>query len=274
MFEKIIQLQGKLEGPVSIILAGVHGNERCGIEAMEKILPNLTIERGKVFFGYGNPRAIEKNVRFTEANLNRMFADDMVSEIDKKSYEYQRAQFLKKYLDQADVLLDLHASSVPKARAFAICESNAKDIVKYLPVNLVASGFDNIEVGGTDGYMNSIGKIGICLECGYLGGKESEKIAEEGLLAFLKARKHLSGNSKEEKQTHIHIFRMCKSKTNNFRLSKQFENFEKIEKDQLIGIDGQKEIRAPKESYILFAHDSSSIGNEIFLLGDASNHLQ
>ena len=39
MFEEITQLTGKEKGPASIILAGVHGDEKCGVEALKKILP-------------------------------------------------------------------------------------------------------------------------------------------------------------------------------------------------------------------------------------------
>src|SRR5438128_1272905 len=109
--DEIIELKGSESGSTSMILVGIHGDEKCGIDALKKILPTLQVKRGRVLIAYGNPRAIEQNVRFTEANLNRMFkSDDRLSESDKKSYEYQRAQFLKPYLDQADALLDVHAS--------------------------------------------------------------------------------------------------------------------------------------------------------------------
>ena len=88
MFEEITQLAGKEKGSTSIILAGIHGDEKCGVEALRKILPNLEIERGRILFGYGNPRAIEAHQRFTEANLNRMFrSDDVLSKNEKRSYE-------------------------------------------------------------------------------------------------------------------------------------------------------------------------------------------
>ncbi len=38
MFEQIIELNGKEKGPTNMILVGVHGNEKCGVEALEKIL--------------------------------------------------------------------------------------------------------------------------------------------------------------------------------------------------------------------------------------------
>jgi len=274
MFEEISQLTGKEKSPTSIILAGIHGNERCGVEALEKILPNLEIERGVILFGYGNPRAIETNKRYLEANLNRMFAnDDSLSANEKESYEYNRAQFLKTYLDKADALLDIHASSIPNSKSFAICEANAKGIIEYLPVDLVVSGFDKVEPGGTDYYMNSNEKVGITLECGYLNDPQSTKVAEESVFAFLKSRGHLANDIKPQQQSYVRVYKKYFTKTDNFTLSKPFENFEALEENQLIGIDGQEEIRALKRSLILFAHNCNKTESEAFLLGEKKENL-
>ncbi len=274
MFEEVITVQGKEKGPTSIILAGIHGDEKCGVEAFQKILPTLSIEKGRVIFAYGNPRAIVANKRFVEANLNRMFKHaDELSQEEKESYEYTRAQFLKTYLDQADALLDLHASSVPNSKRFAICEKNAKTIAQYLPVTLLVSGFDTVEPGGTDYYMNSKGSTGICLECGYLKDPQSKQIAEEGIFAFLKSRGHIINDLTPQKQTHIHMYKKYFAKTTSFILSKPFENFEVIVKNQLIGIDGQEEIRTKKQCVILFAHNGNTVHDEVFLLGEKNESL-
>lgn len=268
MFEEIVQLNGKEKGATSIVLVGVHGDERCGVDALQRILPTLVIERGTVLFGYGNPRAIEANKRYTEANLNRMFSNENRTAKEKVSYEYHRAQYLKKYLDKADALLDIHTSFNTNSRAFIICEPNAKEIVKFFPVDLVVSGFDKVEPGGTDFYMNNSKKIGICLECGSTKDPRAIKKAEEGIFAFLKARGHLNNNLVVTSQSYIQMFRKYFAKTDTFTLSKPFEDFEEIEAEQLIGMDGQDEIKAPKRSLILFAHNGTKIGDEIFLLGE------
>lgn len=266
--ENIIELRGQKAGPTSAILIGVHGDERCGIEAIEKLLPSLKIERGRVFVGYGNPKAIERNVRFVEANLNRMFKpDESLTAGEKTSYEYARAQFLKKYLEQSDELLDIHASFTPESQPFIICENNAREIARYLPIDRVVSGFDAAEPGGTDYWMNKNGKIGICIECGYLGDSSSTKIAEASILAFLRARKHLDGELQIRKQENLKVESIYMTKTDGFHLAKNFSDFEKISADHIIGTDGQKEIRASEDGFILFARNRNQIGEEAFLFG-------
>lgn len=268
MNEEVTVINGRLPGPTSVILAGVHGDEPCGLEAFTKIIPTLQIGAGKVFFIYGNPRAIQASSRFTETNLNRMFKPDkLLSSPEKRSYEYQRAQFLKEFLNQAEAMLDIHASSNPNSQKFLICESNSNSITKFLPFDLLVSGFDTVEPGGTDYYMNSIGKMGICAECGYAGDATSTSIAEEVITAFLKARGHISGNLQSRPQISIKIYQLYLAETNNFTLSRKFSDFEKVAKGEVLGIDGDKEVKAPVDSIILFPHSTDSVGSEAFLLG-------
>ena len=269
MTNDIIELNSLATGPTSIILVGVHGNERCGVEALEKLLPTLRISRGRVLIGYGNPRAIEQDARFTEMNLNRAFKEaNLFSEAEKETYEYQRAQFLKPYLDQADALLDIHASFSKKSKRFIICENDAKKIAKYLPCDLVASGFDKLEPGGTDGYMYNRGKIGICVECGCLSDTASTEVAEKAILAFLITRGHIDGQLNASQQSNINFDYLYFTKTNNFKLAKEFDDFEELSSGQLIGLDGLEEIRAPKSGVIIFARDRNLIGDEAFLFGE------
>src|SRR3989344_347309 len=274
MFEEITKLIGREKGTTSIVLVGVHGDEKCGVEALEKILPNLEIERGAVLFGYGNPRVIEASKRYLDTNLNRMFnADEKLTKEEKESYEYQRAQFLKTYLNKAEALLDIHASRTSTSKPFVICEANAKGVIEYLPVERVVSGFDQIEPGGTDYYMNSIGKIGICIECGFFGNPQSEQIAEKSIYAFLKARGHIANDLVPQKQSYIRMYDLYKTKTNKFILAKLFDDFEGISKGQVIGVDGNQEVKTKKTAVILFARNREKLGEEAFLLGENKNSL-
>lgn len=272
--ENVIELTGPKSGPTSIILAGVHGNEVCGVKAFEQLLPTLTIESGRVLFAYGNPRAIQQNVRFIEMNLNRAFKlEALFSETERETYEYQRAQFLKTYLDQADALLDVHASFTPGSQRFIICEKESMNIAKHLPFDLVASGFDNLEPGGTDGYMNSLSKIGVCIECGYLEDESSTEIAKKSILAFLSVRGYIDSPLKIYTQSQINFDYIYFTKTDNFKLAKQFNDFEKIPAGQLIGFDGEEEIRAKKDGIIIFARNRDKINDEAFLFGEYKKDL-
>jgi len=274
MNTEIIEVKGRESGPASMILAGVHGNEKCGVKALQNLLPSLQITRGTVFIGYGNPLAIERGVRFLDSNLNRMFKpSELLSEKDRASYEYDRAKFLKTYLARSGALLDVHASLAPNSRPFVICESNAQGIVEYLPADLVVSGCDQVEPGGADYYMNSIGKIGICIECGYAAAAQSIRTAAESILSFLQARGHIENRQIARKQSYIKVRGIYITKTDSFILSKPFADFEEISAGQLIGIDGEEEVRAERDSLIFFARNRGRAGDEAFLVGEKKNSL-
>ncbi len=277
MFEEIRKLGGEdSPGPVSIILAGVHGDERCGVDALFSVIAEIgnTNIRGCVYYGVGNPPAIESGKRYIETDLNRVFRDwSLLSFSEQESYEYDRSKFLKMYLDRAEVLLDLHASFTESSRPFIICETDAEKIVTSLPIDTVVSGFDMVEPGGTDCYMNSIGKVGICVECGYLGNAHSEQVASQAIMAFLRVRGHISGEVVPKNQAYFRMYSLYTTRTDRFVLDKPFADFEEIRSGEIIGIDGDKIIRAGKDSVILFARSRNKTGEEAYLLGEKRNSL-
>ncbi len=275
MIEGFTRIQGQTEGPTSVILGGVHGNEVCGVEAIDTILPNLNIEHGTLWIGKANLRAIDQNVRSVDANLNRMFVDDeFLSQADKEGYEYRRAQEIKPILQEAGALLDVHASFTPGARPFAICEPNAKDIVSKLPVDLVVSGFDEVEPGGTDYYMNKLGKVGICVECGYLGDPAATGIAIDSIKSFLAVRGHIDQGTPTygQAQEFIRMYKLYKTKV-NFNLDHDFEDFEDVSEGQYLGTDGDEAVQAEQNGIIVFARNRPSAGEEAFLLGRYTDQL-
>lgn len=275
MIEGFTRIQGQSDGPTSVILGGVHGNEVCGVEAIDAILPTLSIEHGTLWVGKANLRAIDQNVRFVDTNLNRMFVDDeLLSSAEMEGYEYGRAQEIKSILQEADALLDVHASFTPGARPFAICEPNAKEIVSNLPIDLVVSGFDEVEPGGTDYYMNKLGKIGICIECGYLGDPATTDIAIASIKSFLAVRGHIDQGAPADGQTqeYIRMYKLYKTKV-NFSLDHDFEDFERVNEGQTLGTDGEEVVQADQDGIIVFARNRPSASEEAFLLGKYTEQL-
>ena len=55
--------EGSKDGKTLTIFAGVHGNEKVGINVLEKLINTLEVSVGKVYLVFANPSAIKKNVR-------------------------------------------------------------------------------------------------------------------------------------------------------------------------------------------------------------------
>ncbi len=259
-------------GPTSVIMAGTHGNEICGVKAFYQIVPTLNIEKGKVYFVFGNPRAIEQKVRLTEFNLNRTFrtANFYTKEI-KKTYEYQRAQYLKKILTKADTLLDIHSTTNPGSKPFIICSKKGHKIATFLPKMFIREvwGFGDIEPGATDDFMDSKGKIGITVECGQHDDIKAVNLAKETILSFLIIRGHNENKvkNKQNKRPVFQMQRIYKNKSASFKLKKKFVDFSPIKKGALIGFDGLHPVNSDRNGVIVFAHDTHGQNEEAFILG-------
>lgn len=271
MEKDVFILNSNTAGPKVTVFAGVHGNEICGIKALDNIISKINIDTGSVTFVYANPQAIEKNVRFTEFNLNRAFKEEsFYSEKEKQTYEYKRAQELKTILDNADILLDIHSSFTKESEPFIICEKNADNIVKTFPAefNKIVYGFDTVQPGGTDWYMNTIRKIGICIECGYHYDPNAVNLAEKTIIDFLsKTGNIINNNIKNQNEKELlQITEMYITKTDNFSLVKDFTDFEKVTTGQTIGYDGDEKVTVPFDGVILFARSRDAVGAEGFLL--------
>ncbi len=268
--EGVKTIKSENTGKKVAIFAGVHGNEVCGVKAFGEVVPNLKIDRGEVQFVLGNLRAIERNVRQTDMNLNRVFRPDAdLSDKEKETYEYNRSRELMKILDKSDYLLDIHSFSNKIGTPFIICEPKSFDVAKKLPFDLVSNGWDKLEPGGTDYYMNKIGKNGICVECGQHSDDKSVAKAKESVFSFLKIMgiiddPKIEVAEREQRKVEVNYIYITKS---DFRPSRDFFDFEPIKKGELIGTDGNSEIKALVDGYIIFCKKCEVGGKEAFLIG-------
>jgi predicted deacylase len=102
-------------GPRLIVLGVVHGNETCGMHAMQRIIQEIDagkiqIEQGMVtFLPITNPLAYQQQQRQGDRNLNRNFR---ITE-QPQDFEDRIANALGPILQVHDVLLDLHSFHTP-----------------------------------------------------------------------------------------------------------------------------------------------------------------
>lgn len=267
MLKKIPGLKvvdSKKPGPTITIIAGTHGDEICGIKAFKKVIPNIQLKKGKVYFILGNLKAIKLNKRQYQSNLNRLYKDDsLIDEKTKQSYEYKRSREIMNYLNDSDALLDIHSAMNKDSTPFTICEKSLINIAKVLPFKTIATGFTAMEPGGTDGYMFSKGKIGICVECGDHVSDLSNFNAIESIYKFLNYFDMVDIPPTKI----VNVYFIYKTK-NNFKPIKYFKDFEPIKKGSLIGYDGNQKVIAQKDGFILFVVSRNKPNKEAFLLGE------
>lgn len=90
-----------------LFIAGTHGNEEFAIDVMRRVEDTYA----KDTYGYdwiiGNPRAVEKGVRFIEKDLNRSAPGDLKSSV----YEERRAAEIVHMSARYDFVIDIHGTS-------------------------------------------------------------------------------------------------------------------------------------------------------------------
>ncbi|MFZ2975955.1 MAG: succinylglutamate desuccinylase/aspartoacylase family protein [Candidatus Moraniibacteriota bacterium] len=262
----IIIKKGVSSGKTVGIFCGVHGNEEAGIEAVKRIIKNIEIISGKVYFVFANPEAIRKKVRYIEKNLNRCFFKNNKG----KTIEDRRAVELLNILDECEILLDIHASNNSQSVPFVICEKDGYDIAKKLDFEIISSGWDEFEPGATDGYMFNNGKIGICLECGsILDYENGSNLAEKSIYQFLTYTQNIISDIKydEKPKRFLKIIRMERKETKSLSFSREYKDFEILIEGEIFAKDGEKEYVAGKDECIIFPNSNKKIGEEIFLIG-------
>lgn len=253
---KIRILDSGLPGPNIVIMGGVHGNELCGVRAIEQC--NVVPRKGKITLILANLEAIEKNVRFIENDLNRSF------NLTEETKEIRIANELKPFLKEADALLDLHASSSKDSEPFAICQPQSLDVVRYLPVTKVVTNIDKFHAGSTDEYMNKQNKIGICVECGYMLDESSVEVATRAIQSFCVALGVLSRDvSPTSSQCVYRVTSQIRS-IQTFVPDKEFADFEFVPKGFFLGKDGNADMYSEKDMYVIFVRKSNP-GGESFL---------
>ncbi len=263
---KVIEIDSGKPGPSVAIFAGIHGNEKAGVYALQELLPGLELKRGKLYAAFGNPAALAADVRMLGKNLNRCFYAGNAG----TDPEDVRARELMAVLDKCDALLDLHMFYDDNGQPFAICEDNGVALASKFDVDIISTNWAETEPGATDGYMHLQGKIGICVECGPLAkSREYTGFAKHTALQFLK---HLdmisdtiafSDTAKCVVETYQTI---CKS-GEDFVLSAGLSNFQLLWPGQLIAKDERQEYRAQAGDCIIFPHYKARVGEEAYILG-------
>ncbi len=263
---RIISIDSGKPGKNLAIFAGVHGNEKAGILALDYVAENLVLKQGKVHLVYANPRAIEQNIRFTEKNLNRCFVRRDVS----TCYEEFLADELMDLLDTCDALLDMHAYRDDSDRdiTFAFVTDSALDLASKMHISKVITKIDDFEKWGSDGYMYNTGKIGICVELGSL--RHTEKFKELGITTCYQFMQYFDLIDEKVpfesiQQDVMEMHSIYRKQNEDFKFTKPFLSFDKVQAGEIIAIDGGMEISMDVDGYVIFPAENDPVGLEAFL---------
>ncbi|MCM4156113.1 succinylglutamate desuccinylase/aspartoacylase family protein [Gramella sp. AN32] len=278
--EEISRIIGKYssgkEGPLLFVTAGIHGNEPSGVKALEEVFKQLHKTKpeikGTLLGVSGNKKALNKNQRYIDEDLNRTWTSENVKSGKKDSHEkkemfeiidvlneYPESDFSKRYF------LDCHTTSSPSLPYVSVQEVNDNDTWAHKFPTYIIRGFSDIITGDIDHYLSRIGMTGFVFEAGQHTSETSAENHEGVIWLALKeacdldlskietypecVERFTKKNAPDQKTFEI-IHRHGLEKNDTFEMKPGYENFQKIKKGEILATQNGKELKSEWDAYI------------------------
>ena len=256
-------------GPLLVILAGLHGNERNGVAAMVEFLASNVPECGEIVGLLGNLPALEQNTRYLDHDLNRTFAPDGWPEDTPEGREatalWDKLEEIKAEAEERDCwLVDLHGTSghTPPYLS-AMRDRDFWPILDETPVPK-STGFEKeipntlVERAGRNGWTAATFELGalaapvsvtngvaiLCLIADTLGmvplGDEDRDRIADGLAA-----------QSPTQDSFQFVYRHAIEPEDEFKMLPGFVSFQPLRKGEHVGDDRRGPVLAPCHGRIL-----------------------
>lgn len=289
-------VRGPLPGPTLLILGGIHGNEPAGVIAAKRVLPRIQERkadlRGEVVLLRGNTRALERKVRYIDADLNRQWADSIRLTASEKG----GPPAMSERLEQGELLeairqvvnrargevyfLDLHTTSA-HGKPFATVGDTLRNrrFALQFPVTIVLGLEEQIN-GTLLEYINNLGAITMGFEAGQHDAITSvdhhEAVIWNATVAagnflrqdvpqlenFRSLLKRAGGGRRVVEVRHRHAI----MPEDGFQMEPGFKNFQPVQRGQVLARERIGEITACETGLILLPL-YQLLGDDGFFLG-------
>jgi len=208
------------EGAAVAAVGGIHGDEPCGVRAIERFLREGPVDdvQRPVKLVVANERALEAGTRYVEGDLNRLFPGDP----DSDTYEERLAHDLWQEIRDCTVL-GFH-STVSFDEPFgtlADLTPEKAEVMRALPL-AHAADFTGLVSGRS---VNLPGFVNV--EAGYQGSDAAADNAYDCLLAYLRVMDALPGAPEPTDTTHYSV-RATLEKTPGTTYRVHVGNFERV----------------------------------------------
>lgn len=259
-------------GPHVMLAALTHGNEICGAVVLDELFRReIRPLRGRLTMAFMNVAAFERfdprdpdASRWVEEDFNRVW-DPAVLDGPRHSADLRRARAVRRLVDDADYLLDIHSMQHPcdpliisgpleKGRALA-------KQVGFPPLIVSdhghSAGRRMRDYGGFGDPAS--GRNAVLAECGQHWARSAVNVARETTLRFLLhfgvIDKDFAGPSVSRNLPAPQIIEVTHPitiRSQTFRFARPFLGLDVIpQAGTLIGWDGDEEVRTPYDNCVL-----------------------
>lgn len=286
---------GDQGGPTLIVIGGIHGNEPAGFLALSHLLKEIAkVEdklKGRIYFLAGNTRALREGKRFIDTDLNRSWAAQTMSGEGAEEFFHTSEGMELAELDQViDSLLitamdevfvvDLHSTS-SEGMPFATVGDTLRnrDFAQKFPVPILLGIEEELE-GTLLEYLNNAGAVTLGFEGGqHFSAQTVENhrafiwlaLANSGILDQKDVPEFDASQSRLLDKTAAHaifevVYRHAVRPSDEFEMNPGFNNFDEIQRGQILARDEYGEVRAPKSGQILMPL-YQKLGEDGFFIG-------
>ncbi len=219
MERRIGSYGGTRPGPLLICVGGIHGNEPSGVLAARSVLEKLARTRpsfrGEFVALAGNLRALARERRFVERDLNRQWIPDRIEALRSgrgvvaEGPEDQEQRELLLAIETAlaahpasAYFLDLHTSSAPGPPFITVGDTlRNRAFGRQFPIPVVLGLEEQID-GPLLEYVNDLGHVTLGVEGGQHASADAVPNLEAVLWLALLAAGNLASPEAAEAETH------------------------------------------------------------------------
>ncbi len=283
-FRRILgRVSGEKAGPSLIVIAGVHGNEKAGVEASQRVLHRLeqtgASPVGDVTFLVGNLSALRRNTRYIDLDLNREWTPEKL-EVLKTNGDQARGpvehkeqrellRTLRGIIDEARgplIMIDLHTSSAEGPPLLTVGDTlRNRRFAQTFPLPLILGLEEQVD-GALLELLNNHGVVTLGVEGGSHESQESidrheavlwQALVSSGILAARDVRdlaRHQELLHKASRGVPAVIevrYRHSIRAEDRFRMKPGFVNLAPVHKGQVLAQDVRGPVRAPETGLIL-----------------------
>lgn len=259
-------------GPHVLLSAVVHGNELCGAIALDAFLrEGLRPRRGRLSLGFMNVEAFQRfdpadpsASRFVDEDFNRVWSLEALDG-PRDSVELRRARTLRPFIDEVDLLLDIHSMqhrTPPLMMAGPLAKGRALAGQVGIPALVVsdqghAAGRRLRDYGGFGDPESP--RNALLVECGQHWEAAAAPLAVETALRFLVACGTLEAGDVAGRlggpppaQRFIEVTQAVTIESDDFAFVEDFRGMETIPRQgSLLAHDGGRPVVTPYDDCVL-----------------------
>ena len=289
-------IRGKHPGPTLIFFAGIHGNERSGVTALENVFKELEEKpfdyKGSIYGIKGNLPALLKGKRYLEKDLNRIWTKSKINRIKsgkKSDLLVEEKELLEIHSLLQSILehekgpyyfIDYHTTSSKTLPFITINDALInRRFSRLFPVPIIL-GIEEYLEGPLLSYINEKGYVSL----GFESGQHTEEMAIKNSIAFTWLAMVYSGFLKKAdiKDFNKYYQQLQRSAANNsnfyeityrhpiddnneFKMMEGFRSFEEVIQGTPLAMDKEEFVLAEKDA-IVFMPLYQEQGEEGFFL--------